>query len=73
MGNFGNGKINAFDLKTGKLLGTLSDSNGKPLVNEGLWDLHFGQGTTGAPTTLFFTAGIGKQMHGLFGSITAAQ
>ncbi len=73
VGNFGNGKINAFDLKTGKLLGTLSDSNGKPLVNEGLWDLHFGQGTTGAPTTLFFTAGIGKQMHGLFGSITAAQ
>lgn len=42
-----------------------------PLTIDGLWGLSFGNGGTAGPTTtLFFTAGIGAEGHGLFGSIT---
>src|SRR5262245_39768639 len=44
-GNFGDGRINAFDPATGNLLGQLQDSTGAPLHIEGLWDLKFGNGT----------------------------
>jgi uncharacterized protein (TIGR03118 family) len=75
VGNFRDGTINAFDPSTGKLLGTLQDPAGNPIVNVGLWALQFGGGGSGGfPTTLYFTAGIpaggGIQTHGLFGSIT---
>jgi uncharacterized protein (TIGR03118 family) len=42
IGNFDDGKINAFDPKTGHWLGALSGPDGKPLVNDGLWSLTFG-------------------------------
>ena len=35
VGNFGDGKINAFDLKTGNPLGTLNDAGGNPIVLTG--------------------------------------
>ena len=61
VGNFGDGTINAYDT-TGKFLGQLSDSSNKALVNPGLWDLVFGGGgTSGAPGTLYLTAGGGNQ------------
>jgi hypothetical protein len=42
------------------------------IVINGLWALEFGNGATAGPTTiLFFTAGIGDEGHGLFGTITA--
>jgi len=74
VGNFGDGTINAFDPTTGKLLGQVDGSDGKPLVNLGLWDLTFGNGGNGgSPDDLYFTAGIpgpGEvEDHGLFGSI----
>src|SRR5580692_6421989 len=61
VGNFGDGTINAFDT-TGKFLGQLSDSSNTVLVNPGLWDMVFGGGgTSGAPGTLYLTAGGSNQ------------
>jgi len=77
VGNFGDGTINAFNPVTGAFLGTLSDSLGNPIVNEGLWGLAFGNGAAGTNTsTLYFTAGIpgpggAVEDHGLFGAINA--
>ena len=46
---------------------------GKALVIDGLWALEFGNaGSNGDPQTLFFTAGIDDEAHGLFGTITPA-
>jgi uncharacterized protein (TIGR03118 family) len=74
IGNFGDGTINVYDPVTGTWLATLDGSNGKPLINLGLWDLTFGNGGIGGnKNDLYFTAGIpgdGKvEDHGLFGSI----
>ena len=74
IGNFGDGTINAFDASTGAFLGKLDGSNGMPLINQGLWDLSFGNGAHGSSTSdLFFTAGIpgngNIEDHGLFGKI----
>jgi uncharacterized protein (TIGR03118 family) len=61
VGNFGDGTINAFDT-TGKFLGQLTDASNKVLVNPGLWDMAFGGGgTSGAPGTLYLTAGGSNQ------------
>src|SRR6202047_3578215 len=61
IGNFGDGTINAFDT-TGKFLGQLTDSSNKVLVNPGLWDMVFGGGgSSGAPGTLYLTAGGNNQ------------
>jgi uncharacterized protein (TIGR03118 family) len=72
VGNFGNGRINAYDPQTGEFLGRLHHENGRPIEVEGLWALRFGNGITGNPTTLLFTAGIDDEAHGLFGAIEAA-
>jgi uncharacterized protein (TIGR03118 family) len=70
VGNFGDGRINAFDPTSGTFLGSLDDPHGKTLSIEGLWGLAFGNGqNTGDPNTLFFTAGIGGEKHGLIGSL----
>ncbi|HEV3333693.1 MAG TPA: TIGR03118 family protein [Bryobacteraceae bacterium] len=70
VGNFGDGKINAFDPATGALLGTLQDANGNPIVIGGLWALLFGNnGSGGDKNTLYFTAGPGGAQHGLLGSL----
>jgi Ca2+-binding RTX toxin-like protein len=71
VGNFGDGKINAFNATTGVQLGTLSQSPGRPLVIDGLWGLHFGNGTAGTTTSLYYAAGPDNETHGLFGKITA--
>ena len=74
IGNFDDGKINAFDPKTGHWLGALAGPDGKPLVNDGLWALTFGGaldslGNTSSPGTLFFSAGLNDEADGLFGRI----
>ena len=72
VGNFGDGKINAFDLKTGNALGTLQDSTGKAIVIQGLWAVVFGNGRTADANTLYFTAGPAfgdNKNHGLYGGI----
>jgi uncharacterized protein (TIGR03437 family) len=70
VGNFGDGKINAFDASAGTLLGTLQDPKGSAITIEGLWAIIFGNGKTGGDqNTLYFTAGPGEEAHGLFGSL----
>jgi len=72
VGNFGDGRINAFDPATGAFKGTLSTSPGDPIEIEGLWGLSFGNGVTaGASNALYYAAGPGDESHGLFGRITA--
>src|SRR5438132_5134197 len=73
VGNFGDGKINAFDPNSGKFLGTLADANHKAIQITGLWGLSFGNSqNAGGRDTLFFTAGVGDEKHGLIGSLVSA-
>jgi uncharacterized protein (TIGR03118 family) len=74
IGNFGDGRINAYDPASGRWLGTVAGPDGKPLVNDGLWALTFsgpsGMTPAGAtPDTLYFTAGLNDEADGLFGAI----
>jgi uncharacterized protein (TIGR03118 family) len=72
VGNFGNGRINAYDPNTGEFLGRLRHEDNSPIEIEGLWALRFGNGVIGNRSTLLFTAGIDDEAHGLFGAIEAA-
>src|SRR5262249_279787 len=57
VGNFGDGKINAYNASTGASMGTLNDTHGSPIVIPGLWSLNFGNtGKNTDPATLYFTA-----------------
>jgi uncharacterized protein (TIGR03118 family) len=70
VGNFGDGRINAFDPTTGKFLGKLTDPDGEPIQINGLWGLKVGNGGNGGDAnTVYFTAGIFDESHGLFGSL----
>lgn len=74
VGNFGDGLIHAFDPLTGVFEGTLSDANGNPIKIDGLWGLIFGNGGAGGRAdTLYFTAGINDEAHGLFGSLSVPE
>jgi uncharacterized protein (TIGR03118 family) len=72
VGNFGDGHINVYTPK-GVFLGQLKDPDGEPIVIPGLWALKFGNGTAagGDANTLYFTAGLDHENHGLFGSLSA--
>jgi uncharacterized protein (TIGR03118 family) len=71
IGNFGDGRINAFDPVSGQFLGALRDEHGQRLAIDGLWGLKFGNGVTvGTRDTLLFTAGPAEEAHGLFGALT---
>jgi uncharacterized protein (TIGR03118 family) len=72
-GNFGDGRINAFDPVTGHFLGQLEDQHGKPISIDDLWALTFGTATTGGTRTLLFSAGINDEKDGLAGSINPAR
>ncbi|HLJ94654.1 MAG TPA: TIGR03118 family protein [Gemmataceae bacterium] len=66
-------EINAYDPVTGAFRGTLSDANGNPIINQGLWAINFGNGGNGGDVnTLYFGAGIMGETHGLFGAIAPA-
>jgi uncharacterized protein (TIGR03118 family) len=71
IGNFGNGRINAFD-DNGRFIDELDDANGKPLVIDGLWTLTLGGGRGSSSDTLYFTAGPNGESDGLFGNIVPA-
>jgi uncharacterized protein (TIGR03118 family) len=71
VGNFGNGHINAFNATTGAFLGELKDPDGEPIQIDGLWTIRVGNnGAGGDANTVYFTAGIFDETHGLFGSLT---
>ena len=72
IGNTADGTINAYDLATGHFVGTLDGQKGKPITNDRLWSLDFGDTVTAAsPSDLFFTAGLNNETDGLFGKIVA--
>lgn len=67
----GPGHVSAFG-SNGNFLGLLEDTNGAPISIDGLWTLTFGNDNkAGSSKTLYFTAGIEGQAHGLFGSLEA--
>jgi uncharacterized protein (TIGR03118 family) len=71
VGNFGDGRINAFDPSTGAFVSTLNDSSGNPIINHGLWALKFGNSGPGFnPDHLYFTAGLNDEADGLFGVLS---
>jgi uncharacterized protein (TIGR03118 family) len=73
VGNFGDGRINAFDPQTGAFLGQIADADGHPIANPGIWAITFGNGAGGTRTdTLYFAAGINHEQDGLFASISLA-
>jgi uncharacterized protein (TIGR03118 family) len=70
VGNFGDGRINAFDAD-GRFLGQLR-KHGEPIIIDGLWAITFPPGppSTVNPNWLFFAAGPDHEQDGLFGYIT---
>jgi len=73
IGDVDDGHINAFDLKSGKFLGALTQRNGAEIAIPGLWGLQFGAGSAqnGDRNQLFFNAGVDNYQRGVFGMITA--
>jgi len=76
VGNFGNGRINAYTLDKGNFRGALTRLNGAPIAIDGLWALRVGNGAAppngGDANAVYFTAGIFDEADGLFGKITNA-
>ena len=72
VGNFGQGNpsIHAYNPATGAFHGTLQNEDGQGIEIDELWALQFGNGGSGGDVnTLYFTAGIGEEEHGLFGQL----
>jgi uncharacterized protein (TIGR03118 family) len=74
VGNFGDGVINVYDPKTFAYLGQLADGTGKTLTYASLWELFFGLTAPSATNggnlnTLYFTAGLAAEKHGLLASV----
>ena len=63
--------ISGFDPKTGKFIGTIKDTKGKPIGIDQLWGIEFGGGSAanGKTNQLFFAAGPNANVNGLFGVI----
>jgi uncharacterized protein (TIGR03118 family) len=72
VGNFGDGLIHAYSLTTGHLKGTLKTSSGATIKIPGLWALTPGNGTAGAKSDIWFSAGPSGELHGLLGILRAA-
>jgi uncharacterized protein (TIGR03118 family) len=74
IGNFGDGRINAFD-GTGMFLGQFQ-KNGSPLEIEGLWEISYPPQANAAYTAsrnrLYFSSGPDDEEHGLFGYIMSS-
>jgi uncharacterized protein (TIGR03118 family) len=64
VGNFGDGRINAFNPDNGEFLGTLTNAGGHPLKIDGLWALD-----AGPDGSVAFSAGPDDESNGLVGLI----
>jgi uncharacterized protein (TIGR03118 family) len=72
VGNFADGRINAFDPFSGSFLGQLRDDHGRRITIDGLWGLRVGNAATGGPATVLFGAGPDGETHGLLGALNPA-
>jgi uncharacterized protein (TIGR03118 family) len=71
IGNFGDGKISAWDPRTAGFIDWMTTPGGKTIVNKSLWALNFGGSVQGADSgVLYFTAGLVNEGDGLFGRLT---
>jgi uncharacterized protein (TIGR03118 family) len=70
IGNIGDGIINAFDPTTGRLVGKVTDGDGKDITHVGLHGLAFRADGFADPDTLFFTSEFSSERDGLFGAVT---
>ena len=70
IGNIGDGIINAFDPASGRLVGKLTDGDGKDITDVGLHGLAFRSDGFGDPNALFFASEFSSERDGLFGAIT---
>jgi len=72
VGQFRGGTIAAFNPVTGRFMGNVLNPDGTAFNSPGLWALQFGAGNanSGSATTLFFTAGPGGEVNGLFATLT---
>jgi len=66
VGNFGDGRINAYDPNTGAFIATLRTGHGKILKIDGLWGLIPGPNGN----QVQFSAGPGDESHGLVGLLS---
>lgn len=71
VGNFGDGKISAFETETRQYLGQIFNVQGSPIsAGVGLWGMDFRTDTPQrGPARLFFASGINGEADGLFGYI----
>jgi uncharacterized protein (TIGR03118 family) len=70
VGNFGDGKINAYDPSSGQWLGSVIDSTGAAFAAPGLWGIAFGNDAASQPhNTLFYAAGTNDEANGVYGRI----
>ena len=70
IGNFGDGKISAWDPSTAGFIDWMTTPGGKTIVNKSLWALNFGGSVQGADSgVLYFTAGLVNEGDGLFGTL----
>jgi TIGR03118 family protein len=70
VGNFGDGRIHAFDPTTLALRGVVRRKNNRPVSIDGLWALLPGNGVEGGTDEVIFTAGPGDESHGLLGTLS---
>jgi hypothetical protein len=69
----GAGRICAFDLVSGAYVDDVKGADGQIVKIPGLWGLQFGNGVAlGDSNALYFAAGPGDEVDGLFGSLRVA-
>jgi uncharacterized protein (TIGR03118 family) len=71
VGNFGDGRIHAFDPQTLRFKGTVRRADHSPVSIDGLWALLPGNGREGGTDEVLFTAGPADEEHGLLGTLSA--
>lgn len=70
VGNFGDGRINAYDPASGAFVGTLGGASGTAFAVPGLWGISFGNDASNQPhNTLFYAAGTNGESAGVYGRI----
>jgi uncharacterized protein (TIGR03118 family) len=71
IGNFTNGRINAYNPHSGRFLGALTDTKGKPISIAGLWGLVPGSTNAGGTDKIWFSAGPDNLQDGIIGTLSA--
>jgi len=71
VGNFGDGRIHAFNPVNLRFKGTVVNAQHHPITIDGLWALQPGSGVEGGTDEVVFTAGPDDEMHGLLGTLSA--